>query len=201
MSAQLLEGKNINFGIVARVKCPTTIASQGIKVGSVVVYTNGRKIPFTGYRSAEVLAGFLKKINGPLIKVIDDKPSHRDFNRVRTTKVVGYFQENSQAYQEFEAAALEHQPNIPFYAVFDPVVAGHVQISNVSGSVQIVREEDKVRVDLAQKPATAADIHRSLRTDGRDIFRHVVIDDIHSVMEAGSYKTKRLYVFSRKSSS
>ena len=32
------------------------------------------------------------------------------------------------AYQHFEAAALEHQPYIPFYAVFDPVVSKHCHL-------------------------------------------------------------------------
>ncbi|PIO30773.1 hypothetical protein AB205_0182490, partial [Aquarana catesbeiana] len=126
LSAQVLEKKNIGFGILDP-KSNAKIAKKlgTTEVGSLYAFKEDNVIEFDGELAADVLVDFLLDLIEDPVENINSRAELKALDRMEEeTRVIGYFKnEDSEHYKEFVEAAENFHPYIKFFATFDKSVA------------------------------------------------------------------------------
>ncbi|XP_073527000.1 calsequestrin-2 isoform X3 [Phyllobates terribilis] len=126
LSAQVLEKKNVGFGLLDSRKNAKVAKKLGCtEEESLYVYKEDNVIEFDGELSADVLVDFLLDLIEDPVEIINDKAELKALDRMEEeTRVIGFFKdENSEHYKAFEEAAENFHPYIKFFATFDKSVA------------------------------------------------------------------------------
>ncbi|KAG5282996.1 hypothetical protein AALO_G00037110 [Alosa alosa] len=126
LAAQVLEVKNIGFGMVDSHKDAKVAKKLGLdEEGSVYIFKDDRVIEFDGMLSANVLVEFLLDLMEDPVEVLDNALELRAFDRMDDEiRVVGYFKnQDSEHFLAFKEAAEQFQPYIRFFATFEKSVA------------------------------------------------------------------------------
>ncbi|CAJ0946519.1 unnamed protein product, partial [Ranitomeya imitator] len=126
LSAQVLEKKNVGFGLLDSRKNAKVAKKLGCtEEESLYVYKEDNVIEFDGELSADVLVDFLLDLIEDPVEIINDKAELKALDRMEEEiRVIGFFKnENSEHYKAFEEAAENFHPYIKFFATFDKSVA------------------------------------------------------------------------------
>nr|CAB3227938.1 calsequestrin-2 [Phallusia mammillata] len=134
LAAQITDREGIGFGIVDLEKDRKLAEKLGIfEAGSIYAYKSGHKVEFDGQRSTDVLVEFLLELDESPVEEISSKIEIQSFKRHEMTKVVGFFESSSSAaYDEFVDAALDYQPMISFFAVFQKLLAKQLGLGDLN---------------------------------------------------------------------
>ncbi|XP_069745365.1 calsequestrin-2-like isoform X2 [Narcine bancroftii] len=126
LAAQVLQDKNVGFGLVDEKKDAKVAKKLGLQeVGSVYIFKGDHLIEYDGELSPEVLVSFLLDVTEDPVEIIETRPEVRSFERTdEVIKLIGYFRnEVSEHYKAFEDAAEHFHPYIKFFATFNKGVA------------------------------------------------------------------------------
>uniref|UniRef100_H2YWT4 Calsequestrin n=1 Tax=Ciona savignyi TaxID=51511 RepID=H2YWT4_CIOSA len=124
LAAQITEREGVGFGVVDLEKDKALAEKLDMKeAGAIYAYKAGHKVEFDGQRSTDVLVEFLLELDEAPVEEINSKTEVQGFRRNEYTKVIAYFESNtSPGYDEFVDAALDFQPVISFYVVFQKLL-------------------------------------------------------------------------------
>ncbi|XP_054636572.1 calsequestrin-2-like isoform X2 [Dunckerocampus dactyliophorus] len=130
LSAQVLEDKDIGFGMVDSEKDAKVAKKLGLEeVGSLYVFKDQRIIEFDGQLSADTLVEFLLDVLEEPVEAINNAMELRAFERMEEDiRLIGYFKGQDLHYKAFQEASERFQPYIKFFAIFDKSVAKHLSL-------------------------------------------------------------------------
>ncbi|XP_019716297.1 calsequestrin-2-like [Hippocampus comes] len=130
LTAQVLENKNIGFGMVDAQKDAKVAKKLGLEeVGSLYIFKDDRIIEFDGELSADTLVEFLLDVLEDPVEIINNAMELRAFERIEEDiRLIGYFKGEDLYYKAFQEASERFQPYIKFFATFDKSVAKHLSL-------------------------------------------------------------------------
>ncbi|XP_051914932.1 calsequestrin-2-like [Hippocampus zosterae] len=130
LTAQVLENKNIGFGMVDAQKNAKVAKKLGLEeVGSLYIFKDDRIIEFDGELSADTLVEFLLDVLEDPVEIINNAMELRAFERIEEDiRLIGYFKGEDLYYKAFQEASERFQPYIKFFATFDKSVAKHLSL-------------------------------------------------------------------------
>ncbi|XP_061571589.1 calsequestrin-2-like [Cololabis saira] len=158
LTAQVLENKDIGFGMVDAQKDAKVAKKLGLEeVGSVYVFKGDRVIEFDGELSADTLVEFLLDVLEDPVEIINSAMELRAFERMEEDiRLIGYFKGEDSYYKAFQEASERFQPYIKFFATFDKSVAKHMSLKmNEVNFYEPFMEEPAI---LPGRPLTEMDI-------------------------------------------
>lgn len=138
LAAQITEREGVAFGVVDLSKDKKLASKLGVyEIGSIYCYYRGHKIEFAGQRSTDILVEFILELDEHPVEDINSKIEVTAFKRNdELPRVVAYFDtKKSLAFDEFYDAAIDFQPLIPFYAVFNWQLAKSLGFKDI-GEIQ-----------------------------------------------------------------
>lgn len=178
-AARVLQTRNVVVGIVNMARNADLLQKEGVnQSGTVFIYKSGSRVLYRGYRSSHVLISYMDKLERSPVSFISNKAQKKSFEKELTTRVVGYFALNSPEYLEFQKAAQYYYPDIPFYAVVDPTVAGFCKLS-VPGEIYVIKPFDKLRQVVPENPATAFQIRAFVDANLDEPLTKLTLEDVH----------------------
>ncbi|XP_062921186.1 calsequestrin-1-like [Mobula hypostoma] len=131
LAAQVLEDKNIGFGLVDAEEDEAVAKKLGlVEEGSIYVFKEDNVIEYDGELAADTIVEFLLDVLEDPVEMIDDEGELETFeDNEDEIKLVGYFKnEDSEHFKAFEEAAEVFQPYIAFYATFNKRVANNLDL-------------------------------------------------------------------------
>nr|XP_006812181.1 PREDICTED: calsequestrin-1-like [Saccoglossus kowalevskii] len=180
LTAQVVEPRNVVLGITDINKNDETRQFTGAEhAGQIFVYKHKKKIEYKGHRTPEVLIAFIIKLFDDPVTVLQGKTAKRSLDKVDLPKVVGYFEQKSKAYIEFQEAAKTFQPTIPFYACFDKKIAKQLHLKKLN-AIHFIRPYDKA-IEMTNMPASHQDIEDFVNVHRKGGLRKLRLEDIHYV--------------------
>ncbi|EDO31401.1 predicted protein [Nematostella vectensis] len=148
--ARILQPQGVTVAAVNVAEEYELAQKLGVKFsGAISVFHRGKRVEYYGHRSADVLVTFLHKMFDPPVTNIDNKKQRTLLEDAEGTKVVGYFDLENPQFKEFEEAAKNFQPLIPFYVVTD------------------------------KKPIKEKNINKFVQSNKRQIITKIRLEDIH----------------------
>ncbi|CAG00977.1 unnamed protein product, partial [Tetraodon nigroviridis] len=130
LTAQVLENKDIGFGMVDSLKDAKVAKKLGLEeVGSLYVFKDNRVIEFDGEFSSDTLVEFLLDVLEDPVEMINNAMELRAFERMEEDiRLIGYFKGEDSHFRAFQKASELFQPYIKFFATFDKSMAKHLSL-------------------------------------------------------------------------
>ncbi|KAK2573870.1 Calsequestrin-1 [Acropora cervicornis] len=141
--ARVLQPQGVNIGSVNIAESLELSQNLGVKYsGAIMIFHRGKRIEYFGHRSADILLGFLHKMFEPPVSLIESKKQKAAFDDVEGSKVIGYFEKDSEELKAFEDEAKQQQPLLPFFAVWDKKLAKALRLKKPN-SIQLLKPYEK----------------------------------------------------------
>ncbi|XP_048458943.1 calsequestrin-2 isoform X2 [Rhincodon typus] len=184
LAAQVLQDKNIGFGLVDEKKDAKLAKKLGlIEIGSVYIFKDDHLIEYDGELSPEVLVAFLLDVMEDPVEIIESRAEVRSFERTdEVIKLIGYFKsEASEHYKAFEDAAEHFHPYIKFFATFNKGVAKKLSLK--MNEVDFYEPFMDDSVTIPDKPHSEEEIVEFIQEHKRSTLRKLRPEDVFETWE------------------
>lgn len=177
--ARVLQPQGVNIGSVNIAESLELSQNLGVKYsGAIMIFHRGKRIEYFGHRSADILLGFLHKMFEPPVSLIESKKQKAAFDDVEGSKVIGYFEKDSEELKAFEDEAKQQQPLLPFFAVWDKKLAKALRLKKPN-SIQLLKPYEKPVSFPSSQAITAENINLFIEENKKNILTKVRLEDIH----------------------
>ncbi|KAM7427299.1 Calsequestrin-2 [Porites harrisoni] len=177
--ARVLQPQGVTIAVVNIAESMSLAQSVGVKYsGAIMVFHKGKTIEYYGHRSADILVGFLHKMFEAPVTFIESKKQKTSFEDVDGNKVIGYLEKDSPEIKAFENSARQHQPLLPFFAVFDKKLAKSFRFKKPK-SIQLLKPFEKPVSFPSNEAITEENINKFIEKNKRGILTKIRLEDIH----------------------
>jgi len=179
--AQLFVGRK-----VAITSCEI-MSNQGIAKNAGVTYTGmikifnkGRTTTYYGQRSTDVLFPYVAKMMTPALHIVQTKAEKKQYDTNDLPKVIAYVEPKSKELKELNKTALNFQPMIPFYVVFDAKLAKLFHLKKLN-SLQLVKPYEKAVTYSSKKGITEQSVVAFVHENKKQRITKMRLENLHQV--------------------
>ncbi|TWW64056.1 calsequestrin-2-like [Takifugu flavidus] len=183
LTAQVLENKDIGFGMVDSLKDAKVAKKLGLEeVGSLYIFKDDRVIEFDGEFSSDTLVEFLLDVLEDPVEMINNAMELRAFERMEEDiRLIGYFKGEDSYFKAFQQASELFQPYIKFFATFDKSTAKHLSLKmNEVNFYEPFMEEPAI---LPGRPLSEMDIVEFVKQHRRATLRKLRAENMFETWE------------------